>query len=241
MRRPLACLCFVLAVAFAGWGCSEKSITKVVAPVVHGPTPDSPAQAVRLLEWCWKNRNIADYQTLFTNDYRFVFAANDSAGSLYRSDPFTREDELRSASGLFIGTPDHPAASDIKLDLDRTLIRFNDDRPGKDPGWHQYIRTSVDLQVTIESGEGAGLNGVKGYAKLYLVRGDSAAIPPELVSRGFRPDPNRWWIERWEDETLTSGSAMTPAGDLARAKPARTNPAPQLLRPTFGQVKALGL
>jgi hypothetical protein len=205
------------------------------------PIPSSPANAVRLFEWCWKNRGIKEYEELFTDDYRFQFALNDSAGNAYRDVPFTREDELRSAIGLFIGTPDHLPASDIKLDLDKTLIKFKDDRPGKDSTWHQYIRTSVDLQVTIESGAGAGLNGGKGYAKLYLVRGDSAAIPPELASLGFKPDSNRWWIERWEDETLTSGSAMTRSGGSVRVKPARTDTVPQLLQTTFGQVKVRGL
>jgi hypothetical protein len=31
-------------------------------------------------------------------------------------------------------------------------------------------------------------------------------IPQELISRGFTPDPGRWWIERWEDETVGPGA-----------------------------------
>ena len=45
-------------------------------------------------------------------------------------------------------------------------------------------------------------NRIAGAASFYLVRGDSAQIPPDLQARGLRPDRSRWWIERWEDETL---------------------------------------
>ena len=48
-----------------------------------------------------------------------------------------------------------------------------------------------------------------------MVRGDSAAIPAEL---GFGPDSTRWYIERWEDETLSSGSRTLP---VAAPQPAR--------------------
>jgi hypothetical protein len=75
----------------------------------------------------------------------------------------------------------------------------------------------VNLKVDID--EGNALE-VTGFALFYVVRGDSAAIPPELYSRGFRPDSLRWWIERWEDETLApeglvaigDGLSMRPVG-----------------------------
>ena len=35
----------------------------------------------------------------------------------------------------------------------------------------------------------------------------AAAIPAELQARGFKPDSLRWWIDRWEDETLASEGA----------------------------------
>lgn len=209
------------------------------------PVPNTAANVVRLFEWCWQNRGIKEYEEIFTDDYRFQFALGDSAGNAYRDAPYTREDELRSANGLFVGSSDHPAASDIQLDLDKTLIALNDDRPGKDPGWHKSIRTKVNLKVTIDRGNGPEVNEVNGYAKFYVVRGDSAAIPPELAARGFRPDPNRWWIERWEDETLPpGGAAMTRAAAGARGGGAASSvkgPAVQYVETTFGRVKLKGL
>jgi hypothetical protein len=221
MRRSIACLSLALAAAFAGWGCSENSKTNVVAPSSPAPYPNTPAAVVRLLEWCWDIRDIDKYGEIFTEDYRFQFAAGDSAGNAYRDVPFTREDELHCATGLFVGTPGHPPASEIALDLDQTLLTFPDDRPGKNPKWHKWVRTSVDLMVEVDRGRGPERIGVKGYALFYLVRGDSAAIPPDLVARGFTPDSTRWWIERWEDETLPGGGS--------RAHPSQTR--------TWGAIK----
>lgn len=222
---------------------STQRVTSAPAPV-----PNSPANVIRLFEWCWNNRGINEYEEIFTDDYRFQFALGDSAGNAYRDAPFTREDELRTATGLFVGTIDHDPASDIQLDLDKTLIPLNDDRPGKTAPWHYSIRTKVNLKVIIDRGSGPEVNEVNGYAKFYLVRGDSAAIPPELAARGFQPDPNRWWIERWEDETLPpGGSATAPAPGLAASRrpgatPATTNRGMlQYVESTFGRVKLQGL
>ena len=46
---------------------------------------------------------------------------------------------------------------------------------------------------------------VNGNTTFYLVRGDSAQIPPDLKARGFVPDATRWYIERYEDKTDTGG------------------------------------
>jgi len=211
----------VLAVAFAGWGCSHSS--DAVAPAYPPPPPNSPNNVVRLLEWCWRNRAIAEYSEIFTDDFRFQFALGDSAGNAYRDAPFTREDELRCATRLFVGSGGQPPASEILLDLDRVLVTLPDDRPGRDPKWHKSIRSSVDLQVTIDRGSGPERVGVRGHALFYLVRGDSAAIPPDLAALGFTPDSTRWWIERWEDETLPGGGS--------RAQPSQNR--------TWGAVKTL--
>lgn len=246
MRRAVAFALVVLGAAGAG-SCFNPFSPLVSTDRVAStpaPVPNSAANAVRLFEWCWKNRGLQEYEEIFTDDYRFQFAFGDSAGESYKDVPYTREDELRSAQGLFVGSPDQAPASDIQLDLDKTLIALNDDRPGKDPKWHRSIRTSVNLNVTFQRGSGQELNSVKGYAKFYLVRGDSAVIPPELVSRGFRPDSLRWWIERWEDETLpVGGSALSPA--LARARPAARSASgldlpTSLVSTSWGRVKLKG-
>jgi hypothetical protein len=203
----------------------------------QAPTPSSPAGVVKLFEWCWQNQDISRYEEIFTDDYRFAFAEGDSAGQPYRQSPYTRETELTNVGGLFVGDSDHPPASSITLNLDPSMISLPDPRPGKDPNWHRSIRTHVDLKVEIDRGGGSiDAQIVVGNALFFLVRGDSAAIPPELLARGFTHDPTRWWIERWEDETLSEGGAGVPA----MATRARTASPAVLLPPrvvTFGRVK----
>lgn len=239
MRRMIAIALLAVLAASAG-GCFNPFDPRVSTERIAStpaPVPSSASNAVLLFEWCWKNRGLKEYEELFTDDYRFQFAEADSAGNLYRDVPYTREDELRSAEGIFVGTADHPAASDIQLDFDNTLIPLNDDRPGKNATWHKSIRTRVDLKVTLDRGNGPEVNEVHGYAKFYLVRGDSAAIPPELAQRGFKPDPNRWWIERWEDETLPSGGTA-PAALGRGAGPAAASV--QFVETYFGALKVKG-
>lgn len=218
MRRTLA---FLVAVALVLLASCRQTTRPVPIPPEPPPAANSPENAVRLLEWCWNHRNYDALVPLFTEDYVFVFALGDSAGNPYRSSPFTREDELACARAIFLGTDDHAPASDIQLDLDKTLIALYDDRPGKNPKWHKTIRTKVNLVVTLDRGSGPEVNEVNGYAKFYLVRGDSAAIPADLVARGFQPDSTRWWIDRWEDETLPPGSSRaqpTQNGSWGRIK-----------------------
>jgi len=50
----------------------------------------------------------------------------------------------------------------------------------------------------------------------FVVRGDSAQIPPQLMARGFRPDTTRWYIERLED---TAAALSTLIADGARSVP----------------------
>jgi hypothetical protein len=115
---------------------------------------------------------------------------------------------LNQATNLFVGGSDQPPASRITLQFDRTLIALGDSRPGKDPRWHKTIFTKVNLTVQISEGDQQSSLEVQGNARYYVVRGDSAVIPEELIQAGFRPDSTRWWVERWEDETLPSGGVV---------------------------------
>lgn len=216
MRR-LALLLVFLTAAFAVAGCFNPFMPTVLNERVTtvAPTPTTPADAIRLFEWCWVNRGVEEYKELFTDDYVFQSAAVDSAGNGTRDVITRRTDEIETAENIFIGTAERAPASKITLNFDRNLVPFPDTRPGKDGKWHKTIRTSVDLKV--EVGDGSALE-VTGYALFYLTRGDSAAIPAELKARGFKPDSLRWWIDRWEDETL---SPEFRTGDGARrARPA---------------------
>ena len=183
------------------------------------PTPDTPSNTLKLLEWCYNNRAIAEYRELFTDDFRFQFGALDPFGNAYRENPWTREDELASATKLFQGSSDKAAATGITLSLDKNFRVRSDPRPGKNSTWHKTILTSQGLTI-LEAD--AGRRDVTGSSLFFLVRGDSALIPQELKDRGFGPDPARWYIDRWEDQSpVTPGDVITtgPASDY-RARPA---------------------
>lgn len=169
------------------------------------PVPNSPSNVIRLFEWCYNNRAIDEYRELFTDDYVFKFALGDSAGQ-NRDRPVDREEELATATNLFVGGSDRPPASRIVLDFDKNLFALPDTRPGKNGKWHKAIRTTVNLKVEIA--DGSTLE-VTGFALFYLVRGDSAAIPTDLP--GATNDSTRWWISGWDDETI-------PPGGLAQAR-----------------------
>ena len=202
MPRRLLLPLLVIAVLAASCAQGDNPVVPLPPPVAAGAY--SPTEAVRLVEWAWKNRNVEVLNRTFTSDYVFQFAYGDSAGNAYRDSPYVLEDELLSSTGIFLGTTDHIAASEILLDLDKSLTDLTDGRPGKNPLWHRSIRTKVNLKVTVDRGNGPEVNEVYGYALFYVVRGDSASLSPGQVAAGGR-DTTRWWIERWEDETLPPG------------------------------------
>ena len=229
MRRILLLLASLTA-AFATSGCFNPFVPNVLNErvIVVAPKPTTPSDAIRLFEWCWVNRGVEEYKELFTEDYQFQSATLDSAGNGTRDVITRRSDEVETAENIFIGTVERPPASRITLNFDRNLVPFPDTRLGKAPDWHKTIRTSVDLKV--EVGDGSTLE-VTGYALFYLTRGDSAAIPAELRARGFTPDSKRWWIDRWEDETLSS---ELRAAVTRRARPTA---AQAIIPVTMGELK----
>ena len=215
MRRVLPLLVAASALLLLA-GCFNPFAPNILTQRVtsEAPSPTTPQNAVRLFEWCWKNRGVEEYKELFTADYEFLSAGLDSAGNKTREIQARRDDEVQTAENMFLGSVERAPAASITLDFDKNLRPFPDTRPGKNGKWHQTVRTSVNLNVKID--EGNALE-VTGFALFYLVRGDSAAIPPELISRNFKPDSLRWWIERWEDETLDAeGLQSGDGGTLAR-------------------------
>jgi hypothetical protein len=208
-RTALRALPFALLLLAIG-GCFNPfspRIAPTLGVYIPPPEPNSPQGVVRLFEWCWNNRDITLYKEIFTADYVFVFALGDSAGNLFRDDPVTRETELDMARNLFVGGGNEPPANSIVLHLDPTLRPTNDSRPGKDPRWHKEIVTGVDLSIKTDQQDFR----ITGYARFFVVRGDSALIPEDL---GFAPDSMRWYIEQWNDETLAGPGAfaLEPAG-----------------------------
>jgi len=242
LARRLAPLLAALPVLLAVSGCFNPfrpAISTSRGLSSPAPVPSSPANAVRLLEWCYNNQDITLYSQLLTADYEFVFALADSAGNAFRDRVIRRDDDIDSATNLFVGGGDRPPASRITCSFDRTLIALADGRPGKDPRWHKSVFTEVSLSVLISEGESQSSLEVQGKARFFLVRGDSARIPDVLQQQGFRSDSLRWWIERWEDETLPS-LVFDPGTVRVRqvgAEPAATRNPLQVL--TLGGLKAL--
>lgn len=217
--RPLAALAVLLA-ALGLSGCFNPFAPRIAQERGNSkppPVPSSAGGVLQLFEWCYNNKAINEYRELFTDDYRFYFSPLDSAGAEYRGIPFTREDELISALQLFVGgSVDAPPASSIRLALDRSFNVQPDPYYPWDPGkeWHSTIRTQVTLRIETSDGNAIDIGGA---AIFYMIRGDSAVIPQELRDRGFGPDPTRWYIRRWDDETAhPEGGAFAarPGGDL---------------------------
>ncbi len=226
--QPLLVAVVVLA-ALAG--CStEEHVTgpsRSHPTIVSAPVADSPEYAVRLFQWGWNHRDLESFRRVLPGDFRFVFALADSSGNRFTNDPLGREEMLTILSGIFTGGGRCSPASSVVLLFDPVLRPIDDSRPGRNPRWHKGILTSVDLTLKLEDGEEYR---VSGNARFFLVRGDSAVIPPDLAAEGVGPDSTRWYIQQWNDETLQG------AGALSRAVPAKSQPARQT---TWGSILAL--
>ncbi len=186
------------------------------------PTPSSAVGVLQLFEWCWDHRNLPTYRELFTEDFRFQFALGDSAGNAFQGRATNRDEELAIATNLFVGGGDSsaPPANRIALEWLQPLRATNDTRPGKRAPWHQEIPTAFRLDIDTD-GEDFTLTGI---SRFFLVRGDSALLPQELLDLGFTRDSTRWFIEEWHDETEPL-DGMTGGGGLA-ARPAGVSAAP---------------
>ena len=212
--RSVGVLCgaLILAAGICIPGCLNPFAPRI-APTLGisepPPVPNTPQNLLRLFEWCWNHRAISEYRELFSGDFQFVFALRDSAGNPVRDPPLTREQELDIAENLFVrGTATEPPANRIQLVFDANLIAHSDSRPGKNPIWHKEIGTQVNLSIDTDTENFR----ITGNARFFVVRGDSAVMPQELLDRGAsRTDVNRWYIERWEDETIGSSEASARA------------------------------
>lgn len=211
------------------------------------PRPTSPQGLMELFKWCYNQRAIAEYEELFTEDFRFGFSAVDSATNA----PILRDEEIEIARRMWVdGSANEPRANSISLEYLSRILPLPDSRPGKTSTWHKEITTGILLKVELDDERFE----VRGDATFFVVRGDSALIPDVLEQRGFKPDPSRWYIERYEDKTNEGGSALAPVvpaldayfrGDaaavarLARrsAVPTRSTAATSSM--TWGQLKAL--
>jgi hypothetical protein len=176
------------------------------------PSPNSPEGVIRLFVWCWNHRNYDEYKELFTDDFRFQFALGDTAGNQFRDQPVDREEELNIAKNIFVGggTSGEPPATRIVMEIDPVLNAQQDSRDGKgNITYRREISTNINLEITTDQ----QTYRVTGQARFFVVRGDSAVVPPELVPT-LGHDSNRWFIERYDDETYSGA----PAAVLALAR-----------------------
>ena len=223
LRRIGVLLAVLALVALAG--CSKDHA--VTGPRFEPPPdPNSPNAVVRLFEWSWNHRDVDRLGQTLPAEFRFVFALADSAGNPYRDHPIDRPQLLACARHLFQGGGPEPPATSIVLHFDPLLTVSPDSRPGRNPKWHREVLTLVDLTVRTP----AEVFRVNGDARFFVVRGDSALIPPDLAALGFHPDSTRWYIEQWNDETHGSG------GESARTPVFRALPATNV---TWGMILAL--
>jgi hypothetical protein len=204
LRRGTTALisAFALLIAVGCYNPFSPKLAPNVGVSEVAPSPTSPRGLLDLFSWCYNNRAYDEYTEIFTDDFQFQFSAADTTGQVFGDRGLFRQDELDTARHLFIeGTANEPPAQKIVLSFDRTFLPEPDSRPGKTYPVHQEIKRNVVL--SIDTGDQAFR--ITGAARFFVVRGDSAKIPEDLVQRGFRPDKNRWYIERWEDETIDTG------------------------------------
>ena len=206
-----------IVVGLLACGCSAERLP--TTPNVPPPTANSPTQALRLLEWSWNQADMAHYSTLLPADFVFQFAALDPYGNAYRDHPWNRADESISTANVFHGSAQKPAATQILFALDPNFSVRNDPRPGRSGRWHKVIRSNLTLNL-IDADQVRW--DVRSVMVFYLVRGDSASLPQDLIDRGVVPDSTLWFLERWEEEEPAPGG---------RALPAKA--------PTMGAIKAL--
>jgi len=179
------------------------------------PKPTSAANALELLRWCWVNRQISEYEELFTDDFQFAFSDVEAVDNL----PIPRWEEIEIARKLFVdGTINEPRAKRIDLNFSGTLKPIADQRPGKMSPWHKQINTGVVLNAELAD----QIWSVQGDVTFYLTRSDSALIPRELQDRGFKADGKRWYIDRWEDKTSTGQGGASLIDHLLRQARARS-------------------
>jgi len=215
-KTPIAPLALAGALALAGCGGGSKS----TAPVVPTPpSPNSPTNVVARFAWGWNHLDKESFRQILTGDFTFAFAAADSAGNPFPNHGFGRDTLLTCAQHIFSGGGTEPKATRITLTLDPALIVVNDSRTGKNPGWHKQITTSVNLYIKADTSE----YRIGGNARFFVVRGDSAVIPADLAAQGVVPDASRWYMDRWEDQTLSVIGPAPPARATYPARPTATH------------------
>ena len=178
----------------------------------RSPKADSPIAAVHCLARAYSEKSLEDFAALLTADYRFH---DDSGGGVLASqfvDGFTREHELKSASGLFNGVVREgrvvmPAAVSIATTLDG--LSEGPDPEHQDSTGHYRVVAVRRFRMTLglANGDTVALN--PSLHVFHLVRGDAALCAP-----GQPADSGRWYLRRWLEDI--DGLTLALAEDRGR-------------------------
>jgi hypothetical protein len=218
LRRIVAGAVLGLCVTVVAGCGGSKSTAPPPPPGDVPPTPNSPVNAVLLLEWALEHRDTTQYRTLFTANYGFAFVPGDTAATNHYGGPWGYAQERTSAAHLFDGgSPGGAQASTIAITTSGTLIDVADPRPGMNPTWHRLV-TAPSFSPTIDKVDHTA-EQIVGGSTFYLVRGDSATLPADLVAAGVPANSSRWFILAWQDQTggVSPNLMLLPGSAPARA------------------------
>ena len=198
---------FTLVVA----GCS-RTTEPVAPPPEVAPEPNTPQNVLRRLEWAVDRRDIEAIRELVTADFVSYSQGVDSAGNPTSEIVQRREDLVVWFQQLLVGTPEHPPAAEVSLRFDGNLLPQRDPRPGYVDSLFKTIRTSLEMSVVWQDGT---LEETTGHALFFVARGDTVLVPEDLVRRGLKSDRSRWWMTRWDDQTIASEMPMAAGAPSA--------------------------
>ena len=229
LRPTLLALAFLALPVLAG--CSSNPFTP---PVDDGgglppgtPLNDSPQNAMLRFEATYENQVRAEYEKLFTSNFRFTFSSQSDPELVSQyGNSWGKDDEIESTGHLFEGfTNDQgqfqgPAASIV---LSLTGASFIDEPAKPDSGefYKRVIVPTVSLDIVIAGGEEFQISAPHDF---YLVRGDRA-----LLDAGQEARADRWYIYGWDDK-----SAPLAAATPVLASHSEGGPAPR----TWGRLKS---
>lgn len=146
----------------------------------------------------WQRRDLDAYATLLTDDFRFHFG--DEEGQARHPGGWGKEDELASASHLFLGRvdrPDRPRARRIALEFMAVSVLADPDFPCDRE--HHALIDAREVRLAIEL-EGGGQLGAVGHHAYRIVRGS--------VNEA-------WRLRRWDEEPAESLLAVATCADTS--------------------------
>lgn len=172
LRRAIASGALAALSALALASCDKEDVP-LIPPTITGPGVSTPVELVRRFEWQWNHRDTTRYGDLFAADFEFAFQIADTAGNVYARRVLTRDLEIAVGKAILVtGTNEEPPPVAVSLTFDPNLAALPDPRAGRSAIAHRLIGAAMLLRVDQPDIE------IRGGARIYVVRGDSAAWPP---------------------------------------------------------------